>query len=140
MIHRRRRDLVVSDYNKYTQRVINHSQSRKRRSVNQENDDLFYNLPVNRTVFFNCDNQGVTCIHAKFNISNLFPGHQPAEIVFQFGLDMSVYGEYGLNQFLCSNMQLKRNIYCIENIFDDYLNMFAIQPVIDLVKVPDNDE
>lgn len=70
------------------------SNNRYRRDVLTPNDRLLNNLPVNRTIYFDCQNaEQELCIVAKFTVLNFKASDLPISISLNFSIDLSKIGE-----------------------------------------------
>lgn len=90
-------------FNPYLQRVIETDQMknmlawneiepikrRNKRSIFSTNDHLLANLPVNRTVYFDCQNaEHELCLQGKFTVTNLQANNLPVLITLNFTIDL----------------------------------------------------
>lgn len=108
---RRRRsiqfDTSTKRYSPYTQRILeahefddttnildNFSLGRLQRDVGANKDAAINNLPVNRTMFFNCENPFEEyCFQARITVSNFKAGNVPIMISLNFSIDLNKIGK-----------------------------------------------
>lgn len=108
---RRRRELEAAvaqssvnyrNYNKYTQSVLEYQATSLRRIDLFKDDLILSNLPVNRTILFDCyDAEAGLCIKARFSVNNFRTGNTPIYITLNFTVDLSRVGE--LKKIMLSN-------------------------------------
>lgn len=104
---RRRRELETAvtqnsvnyrNYNKYTQSVLEYQAISRRRIDLLKGDSILSNLPVNRTILFDCyDADAGLCIKARFSVNNFRTGNSPIYITLNFTVDLSRVGEFKKN-------------------------------------------
>lgn len=71
------------------------SHSRKRRGLFDSHEHILNNLPLNRTIYFDCVNaEEGACVQAKFTVYNFEPGNVPILISFNFSIDLNVIGKW----------------------------------------------
>lgn len=97
-IHRRRRfarQESFHKFNQYTQRTTHlHDVSRARRSVPEEIDHIFQNLPYNRSLLFDCDiDNGHYCVTGTFDVNNFRVNDFPIKIDISFSVDLTKVGK-----------------------------------------------
>lgn len=95
-------------YNPYLQQVLNYNEmedpfsfsldsnihERYRRDVSTSNDRLLKNLPINRTIYFDCQNaEEELCLQAKFTVLNFKADKTPIFISLNFSIDLSKVGK-----------------------------------------------
>lgn len=98
---RRRRDaenagrVTYRNYNRYTQRVTEDVHQISRRSAYSVKDVILANLPINRTIMFDCDiaEEG-QCVAARFSVHNFRVGNIPIIVALNFTVDLSKIGNY----------------------------------------------
>lgn len=100
---RRRRELETSiaqgsvhyrNYNKYTQTVQEYEAISRRRFDLFKDDSILSNLPVNRTILFDCnDAEAGLCVQARFSVNNFRTGNTPIFITLNFTVDLYRVGE-----------------------------------------------
>lgn len=98
---RRRRDaenagrVTYRNFNRYTQRVTDDVHQISRRSAFSVNDVILANLPINRTIMFDCDmaNEG-QCVEARFSVHNFRVGNVPIIVALNFTVDLSKVGKF----------------------------------------------
>lgn len=101
---RRRREIEATlaqssvnyrNYNKYTQTVMEYQAISRRRLDLFKDDSILSNLPVNRTILFDCyDAEAGLCIKARFSVNNFRTGNTPIYITLNFTVDLSRVGEF----------------------------------------------
>lgn len=101
---RRRRELEATvaqssvnyrNYNKYTQTILEYQAVSRRRIDLFKEDSILSNLPVNRTILFDCyDAEAGHCIRARFSVNNFRTGNTPIYITLNFTVDLSRVGEF----------------------------------------------
>lgn len=105
---RRRRHLIDDNnniyYNRYSQRIVRSLETnidpftlgvRMKRDLTNIDDNTLKNLPINRTIFFDCNSMDEQqhCIQAKFTVHNFKHGNQPILISLNFSIDLNRIGE-----------------------------------------------
>lgn len=63
--------------------------SRNKRGIFSSNDHLLANLPINRTIYFDCqDAEQELCLQGKFTVTNLQATDLPVLITLSFAVDL----------------------------------------------------
>lgn len=111
LLRRRRRsvhfDTTTRRYDPYMQRIVestglegstiafdNFSVDRLQRDAGDNKDAAINNLPINRTIFFNCQNPYEEfCIQARITVLNFKVGNAPIMISLNFSMDLKKMGE-----------------------------------------------
>lgn len=112
MLRRRRRsihyDTTTRRYSPYMQRIVestgfddsttmgldNFSSDRLQRDAGDNKDAAINNLPINRTIFFDCQNPyEESCIQARITVLNFKVGNAPIMITLNFSMDLKKIGE-----------------------------------------------
>lgn len=88
------RILEEDDFGETTVAVENFSLNRLRREVATNKDAAINNLPVNRTMFFNCLNPYEEhCFQARITVLNFKAGNVPIMISLNFSIDLNKIGK-----------------------------------------------
>lgn len=89
-------------YNAYLQRIIEGDDFTdalsghviRKRALFDSHEHVLNNLPLNRTIFFDCTNaEEGTCVQAKFTVYNFRTGNSPILISFNFSIDLNDIGK-----------------------------------------------
>lgn len=82
------------NYNRYTQRITENVHQISRRSAFSVNDVILANLPVNRTIMFDCNmaEEG-QCVEARFSVHNFRAGNVPIIVALNFSVDLTKVGK-----------------------------------------------
>lgn len=109
--NRRKRSLEANGryrYNQYLNKVVEYNEfdnfgslalnsidhNRYRRNILTPNDGLLNNLPVNRTIYFDCQNtEQELCLQAKFTVFNFKADNSAISISLNFSIDLNKIGE-----------------------------------------------
>lgn len=84
-------------YNRYTQNVQEFRHNiRRRRSIQFQDDTIISNLPINRTILFDCHDEtgSALCIKGKFSVHNFKSGNNPILVSYIFDIDLSKIGKF----------------------------------------------
>lgn len=119
-------------FNPYLQRVVENNEmghtfiwndidsmlSRNKRDTLNSNDHILANLPVNRTIFSDCQNsEQELCLQGKFTVTNFKASDFPILITLNFTVD------------------LKK----IEKVMTEKKDVFVIRTSVEVVKTADED-
>lgn len=85
--------ITYRNYNRYTQRITENLHQISRRSTFSVNDVILSNLPINRTIMFDCDmaEEG-QCVAARFSVHNFRVGNVPIIVALNFTVDLNKIG------------------------------------------------
>lgn len=132
---RKRRSLENSQnayFNPYLQKVIDNDEMgssiawndvdpmsyRHRRDLFSSNDHILVNLPVNRTIYFDCKNtEEELCLQGKFTVTNFKAEDLPVMITLNFTIDLTK----------------------VAKVMTEKRDVFVIQTSVDLMKTGDDD-
>lgn len=87
-------ELSHRNYNRYTQRITENAHTISRRSTFSVTDVILANLPVNRTIMFDCNmaEEG-QCVEARFSVHNFRAGNVPIIVALNFTVDLTKVGK-----------------------------------------------
>lgn len=98
-------------FNLYSQSVVDHSQidaftwkempafnKRQKRDIFSTDDKILANLPVNRTIYFECqDEEQDLCLVGKFSVPDFFTDNSPIMITLNFTVNLNRLGKFSMN-------------------------------------------
>lgn len=156
----RRRRSIQSDsttrrYSPYMQRILesrdieettlaleNFSLGRMQRDAGVNKDAAINNLPINRTMFFNCQNPYEEhCFQARISVLNFRAGNAPIMISLNFSIDLNKIGE---TQIHCDSYEfhliILNHSFNLDKILTEKRDIFVIQTEAQVKKTGSEDK